>query len=764
MVAPALWFLAIQVVALATLPLTIRVFRSLPDRGYGFAKPVGIVLLGYLAWLTSMIGLTSFARPTIALLGVALGTACWCLGGRECLVFVRARWRLLLAFEAMFCLALVIGTFVRAHNADILGQEKFMDFALMNAFLSASDLPAEDPWLAGFGVPYYHLGYLILGLPGRISGTPGPVTYNLAVAFVFACAFSGAATIVYGLLAPLRPGLSRAVDWGALVFAILGGVMVAVLGNLEAPFELLAATGYGDAAFWQSVGIKGLAANPSGGWLPADGAWWWRAARVIPNIQPDGITEFPYFSFLLGDLHPHYTALILDLPILGLGLARWLDDGQPASRWQVLVGALLLAVLVAANTWDVPTFWGFLFGLGVIDVWRRGGESRALLHQLPRLGAPFLLAGVLIAPYFVGYQSQPLGLGFVAERTPLGSLLILFGPTLLLALVLAGWSASRGRRLVALEREQAPFLTVRSLLIGGALALLLLVVGEPTLALLSFLMTLVASASWGWLRSHEAGHERLPSAALFCSLLPLGGLLVLTVVELIFLRDVFGSRMNTVFKFHYNAWLFLALGGAAGLGLIWTSSAMVPRGRGWQLASVALVGLVIGPGLVYPLAATWTKSGRFANEPTLDGSRFLRLGQPSDYDAIQWLRANGTGRPVVVEAVGPDYGEHARVSTFSGLPTIMGWVGHELQWRGERPEIGRRQGDVDAIYRASTREELLDRAGPYRARYVFFGGLERDRYGPETRQRLGTFLSVAFARGETVVYAVPSEQIAAQTR
>jgi uncharacterized membrane protein len=251
---------------------------------------------------------------------------------------------------------------------------------------------------------------------------------------------------------------------------------------------------------------------------------------------------------------------------------------------------------------------------------------------------------------------------------------------------------------------------------------------------------------------------------LFCCLLPLGALLVLMGVELIFLRDVFGTRMNTVFKFHYNAWLFLALGGAAGLGLIWTSSAMVPRSPSWRLLSVALVGLVIAPGLVYPLAATWTKSGRFANEPTLDGSRFLRRAQPSDYEAIQWLRANGAGRPVVVEAVGPDYGEHARVSTFSGLPTIVGWVGHELQWRGERPELGRRQDDVDAIYRASTREELIERARPYRARYVFFGALERERYGPETRQRLGAFLSVAFARGDTVVYALPSEQLVGQMR
>ena len=69
------------------------------------------------------------------------------------------------------------------------------------------------------------------------------------------------------------------------------------------------------------------------------------------------------------------------------------------------------------------------------------------------------------------------------------------------------------------------------------------------------------------------------------------------------------------------------------------------------------------------------------------GDRFLERGAPADHRAIEWLRQNAPGRPVVVEAVGGDYTEHARVSTFSGLPTMIGWVGHELQWRGERPGV-----------------------------------------------------------------------------
>ena len=95
------------------------------------------------------------------------------------------------------------------------------------------------------------------------------------------------------------------------------------------------------------------------------------------------------------------------------------------------------------------------------------------------------------------------------------------------------------------------------------------------------------------------------------------------------------------------------------------------------------------PGLAYPLGATWTKSNGFRGEPTLMGDRFLERGAPADYRAIEWLRQNAQGRPVVVEAVGGDYSEHARVSTFSGLPTLIGWVGPRapVAWRaaGVRP-------------------------------------------------------------------------------
>ena len=878
MIAVLPWLLVVEALALAALPLTMRVFRGYPDRGFGVGRVLGLVLVGVACWLTGLLGLTSYRPSTAVLAALILAAVAWSLWGGECRAVVRARWRLLLALEATFLVPLTVGLVVRAYNADIIGQEKFMDMAFMNALLRTTVLPAEDMWLSGNAMPYYYLSYLLAGLPAKVAGTHPPVAYNLAMAFVFAAGFAAATSIVYALLAG-QPRAARlresdnspdavgqadadAAPAGqhcrrAFVFALIGGVLVMVAGNLVGPLELLAAAGWGSPGFWEAVGVKGLAANPSGGLLPADGGWWWRSSRVIPNIPPDGITEFPYFSFILGDLHPHYVAIVLDLLIVALALDPWLGEERPIDWVRTGVTATVMAALVAASTWDVPTFWGLFVLAGALDAWRRHRDSEQLRARLPALLLPVACALGLVVPYFVGYQSQRLGLGLVEERTPVVSILILFGPALAAATLLGVWllrrplpatvgdaalpAARPADEGLAVERSVEKSAVAAVAVAGGSrqpgaearvavaeppadpvsdvslapdaarppaaahaadaahptvstnlddsghlgrtahaddedhrsggiraapgglgligLAMLAFsAFGEPTLALLVSLAILLAWAGWRFLAPGHGPVTAMAGPTLFIWLLAGYAIVVLIGVELIFLRDLFGTRMNTVFKFHYHAWLMLGVATAATVGTLWDRGTTPGRADravpapAWRYAAGGLIALALAGGLVYPLAATWTKSGEFRGQPTLDGERFLERTSPADHRAIEWLRATVPGRPVVVEAVGGSYQEFARVSTFSGLPTIIGWPGHEAQWRGERPDYGQRERDVDLLYRSESREEIFRVARQYNARYLFFGSLERNKYGPEAQARLDSRLPIAFNRGGTTVY------------
>lgn len=67
------WWLVVEMLGLLALPLTVWLFRGLPERGYSFAKPLGLLLTGYGAWLLSMLGLGSFGAVQLSIIAVVIG-------------------------------------------------------------------------------------------------------------------------------------------------------------------------------------------------------------------------------------------------------------------------------------------------------------------------------------------------------------------------------------------------------------------------------------------------------------------------------------------------------------------------------------------------------------------------------------------------------------------------------------------------------------------------------------------------------------------
>jgi len=251
----------------------------------------------------------------------------------------------------------------------------------------------------------------------------------------------------------------------------------------------------------------------------------------------------------------------------------------------------------------------------------------------------------------------------------------------------------------------------------------------------------------------------------------LAGLLLTFSVEFFYLRDNFGVRMNTVFKFYYQAWVMLGCASAYGLWWAWEVAAEAAN-RAWRSIFMTSSALLVIAGMVYPPMAYRSRVHDFRPEPNLNGAATIARENPDDWAAIEWLRENAVGQrtgdiPVILEAPGRSYNYEGRISAFTGLPAVLGWALHEAQWRGSYDERARREPDIAAIYSSSDNYEALDLLQKWQVKYVIVGNTER-RYVNElcsepTRAcipvralaKFETILEPVFSQGSTTIYLVP---------
>ena len=722
------WYVMVQVAAIAVWPVAARALPMLEDRGWAVAKTAGLLCLAWLVWFVCMFAAVPFTQATLVIALVVIGSAAWLTLARadaleESLAWLRDKARLVMTFEALFVCAFVLFAVLRAHDPEIQGTEKPMDMAFLNAFISAQRLPTQDTWLSGFGVPYYYFGYFVLASVAKLTGTPAGVAYNLAAATIPALTFVGLSSLAWTLAraAGVRPAWAATGAALATAFALL-------CGNASTFLEWLVSRGWLAASAGPTLGINHFADGVQQGvWPPANGFWWFFASRIIPNVQPDGINEFPFFSALLSDLHPHFVALPFEMLVVSIGVVHVLSRGASLrSIWTQGLAAVSLGALLIMNTWDIAPFWLLYIGLGLMGAlhceWR--------WRWLTAVATPFV-GMLLYAPYFVGYSGPPLGLGVVpdAMRTSLASMLVLFAWAIVALGALGLWM----RWCIGDRRGWA--LSGIGAVAGGALAL----IGEPTVGLLVAVV--------GVLLPWPGVFDRfMPSAA---ATVAIGGFaaVMLLGVELIYLDDVFHSRMNTVFKFHENAWLLAGLAGGVGVGLI---GHFTRRAR-WLV--LFLAGALCAFGLVYPVSAIAT---RLAQRPayglTLDGLQWLSA---DDRAAVRWL-SQQPGRVVIASGVPQGGGEYnpmaGGMATYSGSATVIGWVGHEVQWRGPLPVLSLRQDDMTRLYRGGSPEEIRAILDRYSVQFVVVGDLERQAYGNEVDSRFQSLLPVAFRSGSITIF------------
>ncbi len=471
------WWLAVALLGWAAWPITFSLFRSLHDRGYLLARSLGWLLVGYVVWIGASLRVVQFRTPVVfAALGLMalLSLLLWLRQRPAMARFWREQKRLVLGGEALFAAAFLLFVVFRIANPDIWqpwqGGEKFMEFAFLNAILRSPYFPPLDPYFAGGVINYYYFGYFLVAVLIKLTGIASSVAFNLAIPTVFALAVVNVWSLAYNLalrlapshpvtqssnlpvtLSPCHPVSSRR----AALTALLAAFFVAMLGNVDGGGQLVRKLAALSGSSFESnlPGVQ-TAVRAAGGLAKVIGPErlpgynYWDPSRVIPNT----INEFPYWSFLFADLHPHMIGIGFTVLFLALAwslLAR--NGGRPApgmgDGWRAwsayvlraasgdglyVVLALALGALAVINTWDLPAYFGLAVLIWLMREGRAGRLTAAPLQALVRTGlfsAGLLGAALLFyLPFFANYQAlASSGVGLVPEPSPLGKWLNMWG-------------------------------------------------------------------------------------------------------------------------------------------------------------------------------------------------------------------------------------------------------------------------------------------------------------------------------------------------
>jgi uncharacterized membrane protein len=239
--------------------------------------------------------------------------------------------------------------------------------------------------------------------------------------------------------------------------------------------------------------------------------------------------------------------------------------------------------------------------------------------------------------------------------------------------------------------------------------------------------------------------------ALFIFLLIALGTLLILGPDFLYIQDNFGYRINTIFKFYYQAWIFLSLASAYG------TAVLLRRLRGGANTVFNIIfPVVLLVGLTYPILGFPDKANGF-KPPfglTLDDFDRVRRENPDEAAAMLWLRSAPDG--VIAEATGNPYSSVGRISIYTGLPTILGWGNHEGQWHGSsfRGLLDQRNEDLETLYTTPDWQATQSILDQYNVRYVVVGNLERTTYRVH-EEKFNNFLNLVFQQGNVTIYEVP---------
>ena len=506
----------------------------------------------------------------------------------------------------------------------------------------------------------------------------------------------------------------------------------------------------------------------AGRWQLPNGGGWTAVSRFREFIPNPALWLFT--ALLLGGLSflNTWDFLIHLFVVLGaFFLARWQVDGWRPGRLLLQTIIISVVLLIPIILLYLPFYLGFRSQAGAPYLLPMLMRPTRLSHFLIIFGMPLWSITFLLLALGARQRFRYWRWGLV---TAVALILILFLITLLFGLIIAVTQDGSGR-VLAIANELGltlPARTQQPLDMGWGVTAVFAILPALIRAKLNFpamtlyLGTLIALIVMIWpnILNKPAVDENESPTRQTSGSLPFALLLIFTAAlltlgpEFVYLRDNFGQRLNTIFKFYYQAWVLFGIAALFSLGYLWVGWRGAKR---WvPLVATLGYGFAFTVALLFPIYGVNSRAMEFRgqekeNAATLNGLAQIQRFNPDEYEALLWLREL-EGTPVILEAVGGQYSGYGRYAANTGLPTVLGWAGHEYQWRGDTPEPAQRETAVRDIYSQTDLAGISHLLNQYAVEYIIVGNLEREAYDPIGLEKFTEQLDPAFTNNSVTIY------------
>ena len=705
-----LFLIPFYIASFITLPLVLLlpVPSGKIDALYALSKIIGPLLIGILCWWLTSTGVIYSDLTGIYITAgilVAISFSLNRISFHQLKLLVKDS----LKVEYLFLSAFALFALTRFLQPEIFWGEKPMDSSFLNYFIRETKLPPTDPWASDFKMAYYYFGYYFFGLVHKVTGIDSGIGYNLAIAIT-------GALFVTSLYATLRL-LSVTSN-----FAFGGSFLIVCSSNLEWIKQLVQGKHLGFDMFWAT-------------------------SRVLTS---PGINEYPWWSILFADLHPH----LMVFPTIGgtIALAALIALRTPASISANLILLTLTGVFYGSiylwNAWDLVATGFVLLGsffirftrsikIIFIDPW-----YKHLVKTFFEGIFVLLIAAITAAPAVFSSSARPsIGWNWCVdtEFNTIWMLLIHFGGFLLPILLAIFILFKR------LEFSWLKFST--ALIVAESPLIFVLISSFVYLSLVKHLpIDLIVQMISSYL---QQTHPPMGIIGLCFFLIFIGTILlfkldivfnftgillitsgiVLSTAELIYVMD----RMNTLFKFYNPCWTMLGI--ASVLLLNEAVGKYFKRFFNFNIfynfkttAINTFVLLIFSPLILGSILhlfslATFNRAG--GPRPTINGYAYLK--DSKELKAYEFMKSI-PGTPTTVEAFGDSYQNYTRFTMYTGLPTVLGWEYHVQQRGLDRDKIQQRKIDIEKIYNTTDFTEVKQTLRKYDVKYIIVGDLERKKY------------------------------------